>query len=135
MSYNHCFGNFSHSLGGCVCYLVSSCGSSSPSRVVYSTGLCSPSTCQLGFSLYRDCEPSSCQPSCAVPSPCQLFCYRPRTSMICSPCQSTYTGSLGFRSKSSCSLGYRSRSCYSQGCGSNGFRPLSYGVHGFPFLG
>ncbi|XP_016017831.2 keratin-associated protein 13-1-like [Rousettus aegyptiacus] len=141
MSYNCCSGNFSsRSLG---CYLSSprsSCGSSYPSNLVYSTGLCSPSTCQLGSSLYRGsqetcCEPTSCQTSCVVSSPCQTACYRPRTSTLCSPCRSAYTVSLGSGSSRRCSLGYGSRSCYSLGCGSRVFRPLGYGVCGFPAWG
>ncbi|XP_049714210.1 keratin-associated protein 13-1-like [Elephas maximus indicus] len=129
MSYSCCSGKFSsRSLGGCVRF-------SSPSHLVYSTGLCSPSTCQLGSSLYRGCKPSSYQRSCVVSSPCQISCYQPRTSMLCSPCQTTYNASLGFGSRSSCSLGYGSRGRYSLSCGSSGFRPLSYGICGFPSLG
>nr|XP_023403955.1 keratin-associated protein 13-1-like [Loxodonta africana] len=129
MSYSCCSGKFSsRSLGGCVRF-------SSPSHLVYSTGLCSPSTCQLGSSLYRGCKPSSYQPSCVVSIPCQTSWYQPRTSTLCSPCQMTNTASLGFGSRSGCFLNYGSRSCYSLGCGSRGFRPLGYGVCGFPSLG
>ncbi|KAM5278438.1 keratin-associated protein 13-1-like [Hipposideros larvatus] len=141
MSYNCCTGNFSsRSLGGSLCYPGSSCGSSYPSNLVYTTGRCSPSTCQLGSSLYNGCqdtccEPISCRTPCVVSSPCQTPCYRPRTSTLCRPCPSAFSGSLGCGSSSSCSLGYGSRSCYSQGCGSSGFRPLRYGVCGFPSLG
>ncbi|XP_005376025.1 PREDICTED: keratin-associated protein 13-1-like [Chinchilla lanigera] len=80
-------------------------------------------------------EPSSCQRSCVVSSPCQTSCYRPRPSKFCSPCQTTYSGSLGFGSSSCHSLGYGSRGCYSSGCGSSGFRPLGYGVRAFPSFG
>ncbi|XP_062933736.1 keratin-associated protein 13-1-like [Cynocephalus volans] len=138
MSYNCCSGNFSaRSFGGCLRYPVSSCGSSFPSNLIYRTNLCSPSTCQLGSSLYSGCqetccEPTSCQTSCVVSSPCQTSCYRPRTSTLCSPCQTTYAGSLGFGSSSCRSLGCGSRSSYSLGCGTSGFRPLRYGVCGFP---
>ncbi|XP_032946115.1 keratin-associated protein 13-1-like [Rhinolophus ferrumequinum] len=151
MSYNCCSGNFSsRSLGGYLHYPGSCCGSSYPSNLVYSTDRCSPSTCQLGSSLYGDCqetccEPTSCQTSCVVSRPCQTSCYRPRTSTLCIPCPPTYTGSLGCGSSSSCSLGYGSRSRFSLGygsrsryslsCGSSGFRPLGYGVCGFPSLG
>nr|XP_019585478.1 PREDICTED: keratin-associated protein 13-2-like [Rhinolophus sinicus] len=141
MSYNCCSGNFSsRSLGGYLRYPDSCCGSSYPSNLVYSTDRCSPSTCQLGSSLYRGCwdtccEPTSCQTSCVVSRPCQTSCYRPRTSTLCIPCPPTYTGSLGCGSSSSCSLGYGSRSRYSLSCGSSGFRPLGYGVCGFPSLG
>ncbi|PNI61603.1 KRTAP13-1 isoform 1 [Pan troglodytes] len=141
MSYNCCSGNFSsRSCGGYLHYPASSCGFSYPSNQVYSTDLCSPSTCQLGSSLYRGCqqtcwEPTSCQTSYVESSPCQTSCYRPRTSLLCSPCQTTYSGSLGFGSSSCCSLGYGSRSCYSVGCGSSGFRSLGYGGCGFPSLG
>ncbi|XP_049714452.1 keratin-associated protein 13-2-like [Elephas maximus indicus] len=139
-SYNCCSGKFSHSLGSCVRYPGSFWGSSSHSHLVYSTGLCSPSTCQLGPSLYRGyqetcCKPNSYQPSCVVSNPSQTYCYCPRTSTLYSSCQMTYTASLGFSSRSNCSLDYRSRSCYSQGCRSTGFRPLGYRVCGFCSLG
>ncbi|XP_069328484.1 keratin-associated protein 13-2-like [Eulemur rufifrons] len=139
MPYNCCSGNFSScSFGGYLRYPSSSCGSSFPSNLVYSPDLCSPSTCQLGSSLCSDfqenChEPTSFQTSYVVSSPCQTSCYRPRTSLICSPCQATYSPSLGFGSSSCRSLGYGSRSCYSVGCGSSGFRPLSYRGCGFGY--
>ncbi|ELK15935.1 keratin-associated protein 13-1 [Pteropus alecto] len=126
MSYNCCSGNFSsRSFGGYLQSPRSSCGSSYPSNLV-----CSPSTCQLASSLYRGCQETCCEPtsyqtSCVVSSPCQSSCYRPRTSTPCSPCRSAYTVSLGSGSSSSCSLG----------CGSRIFRPLSYGVCGFPAWG
>ncbi|XP_049714219.1 keratin-associated protein 13-1-like [Elephas maximus indicus] len=138
MTYSCCSGNFStRSLRGSLCYPGSSCGSSFPSHLVYSTGLCSPSTCQLGSSVYRGCQKTCCKPrsyerSCVMSSPCQTPSYHPRTSTLCSPCQTTYTTSLGFGSRSCHSLGYASRSCYSLGCRSSGFRPLGYG---FPSLG
>ncbi|XP_004429605.1 PREDICTED: keratin-associated protein 13-1-like [Ceratotherium simum simum] len=133
MSYNCCSGNFSScSLGGYLRYPRSSCGSSYPSNLVYSTALYSPSTCQLGSSLYGGCrktywEPTRYQTSCVVSSPCQTSCYRPRTYTLWRPCQSAYTGSLGC-------LGYGSRSSCSLGYGSSGFRSLRYGVCGFPTL-
>ncbi|XP_016017834.2 keratin-associated protein 13-1-like [Rousettus aegyptiacus] len=121
MSYNCCSGNFSsRSLGGYLSSPRSSCGSSYPSNLVYSTGLCSPSTCQLSSSLYR-----GSQETCCEPITCQTSCYHPRTSVLCSPCRSTYTTSLRSGSSSS---------CYSLGCGSRSFRSLDSGVCGFPFL-
>lgn len=141
MSYNCCFRNFSSCfLGDHLRYSGSSCVSSYPRNLVYSTGLCSPSTCQLGSSLYKGCqkirrrEPIRCQTSPVVTIPRQKSCHRPRTSTLYSPCWTTYAGSLGSRSSRSCSLGYGSRSCYSLGCGSSGFRPLAYRVCGFPSL-
>ncbi|XP_026966482.1 keratin-associated protein 13-2-like [Sagmatias obliquidens] len=126
MSYNCCSGNFSHSLGDHLSYPGSSCGSSYPSNLVYSTDCCSPSTCQ---------------PSCVVFSPRLMSCYSLRTSMLCRHFQITYYGSLDCGSIRGCSLGYGSRSSYSLdygsrsssslGCGSSVFRPLCYGVHGF----
>ncbi|XP_047732094.1 keratin-associated protein 13-2-like [Prionailurus viverrinus] len=130
MTYSCCSGNVaSQSLGGYLRYPSSSCGSSSPSNLVYRTDLCSPSPCQLGSSLYSgcqetSCEPTSCQTSCVVSSPCQTSCSRPRTSTFCGPFQTTYSGSVGCGS----------RSCYFLGCGSSGFKPLGYGVCGFPSL-
>ncbi|XP_045413921.1 keratin-associated protein 13-2-like [Lemur catta] len=129
MSYNCCSANFSsHSFVGYLHYPSSPCGSSFPSNLVYSPDLCSPSTCQLGSSLYSDfqenChEPTSIRTSYVVSSPCQTSCYCPRTSLLCSPCQTTYSGSLGFGSSSCRSLGY----------GSSGFRPLSYRGCGFGY--
>ncbi|XP_014722125.3 keratin-associated protein 13-1 [Equus asinus] len=140
MSYSCCSGKFSsRSLGGYLRYPGSFCGSSYPSNLVYSTDLCSPSTCQLGSSFYSGCgetcwKPLRYQMSCVVSSPCQRSCYRPRISTVCSPCRSTYARSLVSGSSSCCSLSYGSRSCYSLGCGSGGFRPLGYGVCGFPSL-
>ncbi|XP_004429606.1 PREDICTED: keratin-associated protein 13-1-like [Ceratotherium simum simum] len=131
MSYNCCSGNFSScSLGGYLRYPGFSCGYSYPSNLVYRTDFHSPSTCQLGSSLYSGCqktcwEPTRYQAPCVVSSPCQRSCYRPRTYTLCSPCRSTYAVYLGSGS----------RSCYSLGCGSRGFRPLAYGVCGFPSLG
>ncbi|XP_037706900.1 keratin-associated protein 13-1-like [Choloepus didactylus] len=138
MSSNCCYGNFfSCSLGRPLHYLSSSCNSSYPSNLVYSTDICSPRTCQLGTSLYSGCQENSCEPnSCQTSqSPYQTSCYRPRTSILCSPCQTTYTGPLGFGSRSSCSLSYGSKSCYPLGCGSSCIRPLGYGIHGYPSLG
>uniref|UniRef100_A0A8C9CRS1 Keratin-associated protein n=1 Tax=Phocoena sinus TaxID=42100 RepID=A0A8C9CRS1_PHOSS len=110
MSYNGCPGNFpSCSLG---CYLRCP-GSFQPSNLVYSTDLCSPSTCLL--------EPIRFQTSRVVSFPCQSSCYHPRTSRLCSSCWTTYASCLGFNSSS-------------LGCGSSVFRPLCYGVHGFPSL-
>uniref|UniRef100_A0A452ECK9 Keratin-associated protein n=1 Tax=Capra hircus TaxID=9925 RepID=A0A452ECK9_CAPHI len=123
MSYNCCSGNFSsRSLQDHLRYSGSSCGSSFPSNLVYSTDLCSPSSCQLGSSLYSQetcCEPIRTQT--VVSRPCQTSCYRPRTSTFSSPCQTTFPGSLGYRSSS-------------LGCGGRGFRRLGYGICGFPVL-
>ncbi|XP_058379371.1 keratin-associated protein 13-2-like [Diceros bicornis minor] len=131
MSYNCCSGKFSScSLGGYLRYPGSSCGSSYPSKLIYHTDLCSPSTCQLGSSLYSGCqrtcwEPTRYQTPCVVSRPCQTSSYGLRTSTLRSPCWTTYAGSLGFGS----------RSCYSLGCGSSVFKPLGYRVYGFPTLG
>lgn len=89
---------------------------STQNNLVYSTNLCSPSTCQGGFSVCSDCqetcsEPIRCQAFCVVSSPC----YHLRTSTFFSPCQRTFSGSLGFGSSNfgsfgcgSPSLGFRS---------------------------
>uniref|UniRef100_A0A2K6G849 Keratin-associated protein n=1 Tax=Propithecus coquereli TaxID=379532 RepID=A0A2K6G849_PROCO len=120
MPYSCCCGKVSsHSFGGYLRYPGTSCGSSYPSNLVYRTDLCSPSTCQLGSSLY-----SGCQETYSEPTSCQTSCYRPRTSPLCSPCQTTYSESLGFGSSS----------CRSLGCGPNGFRPLGCGGCSFPSL-
>ncbi|XP_016017826.2 keratin-associated protein 13-1-like [Rousettus aegyptiacus] len=141
MSYNCCSRNFSLPCGSYLGSPGSSCGSSYPSNLVYSTGLCSPNTCQLGSSLYRGCQnswckPTSCQASCVVSSYCpRTSCYPLRTSTLFGPCPSTYSVSLGSGSHRGCSLGYGSRSCYSLGCGFSGFGPLGYRICGFPTLG
>ncbi|XP_040121984.1 keratin-associated protein 13-2-like [Oryx dammah] len=113
-------------------------GSSFPSNLVYSTDFCSPSSCQLGSSLYNQeicCEPIRTQTSHVVSSPCLTSCYHPRTSTFFSPCWTTHLGSLGFRSSKDCSLNPGSKGCCLLGCGSSGFRPLGYGVWGSPTLG
>ncbi|EHB02558.1 Keratin-associated protein 13-1 [Heterocephalus glaber] len=141
MTYGCSSGNFSsRSVGGYLQYPGSSCGSSYPGNLVYSSNLWSPTNYQLGSSLssrYQEtcCEPISCHRPCVVSRPCQTSCYCPRVSTLYSPCQTTYSGSLGFGSSSCRSLGYGSRSCYSLGCGSSGSRPQGYGIHGFPSLG
>ncbi|XP_049641529.1 keratin-associated protein 13-1-like [Suncus etruscus] len=137
MSSNCCSGSFSTSSrgGSRRCSSLFPC---SPSNLVYSTDICSPSTSQLGSSLYTGCgettcEPTRCQRSIVVSRPCQTSCFQPRSTFLCSPCD-TYTGSLNCRPSSSCSLGYGSRSCYSLGCGFQGLRSRSYGVCSFPSL-
>ncbi|XP_010336636.2 keratin-associated protein 13-3 [Saimiri boliviensis] len=138
MSFNCCSRNFSsHSCGGYLPYPGSSCGSSYPSNLVYSTDLCSPRTSQLGSCLYRACEetywdPTSCQTSCVKSSPCQTFCCYLRTPMLCNSCSTVQSKSLGFGSSSCCSHSNGSRSCSSLSYGSNGFRTLNYGIHAFP---
>ncbi|KAL2805338.1 keratin-associated protein 15-1, partial [Daubentonia madagascariensis] len=83
MSCNYSSGNFSsRSLGGYRGYPASTYDSFYPSNVVYS-----PSTCQLGSSLYSGCqetccEPTSCQTSFVVSSPCQASCYRPKNTIF-----------------------------------------------------
>ncbi|XP_076973770.1 keratin-associated protein 13-1-like [Tamandua tetradactyla] len=132
----YCSGNFSScSLRSSLRHLGSTCVSSYPSNLVYSTDLCSPST-----SLYSGCQetcykPSGCGVSCAVSKPCPTSCYRPRTSVLCSPCQPTYPRSLDCGTRSTCTLGYGARSCYSLGCGTTGFRSLGCGIGSFPLLG
>ncbi|XP_076973767.1 keratin-associated protein 13-1-like [Tamandua tetradactyla] len=133
MPFNCSSENFSLcSLGSSLCYPGSTGGSSYPSNLVYSTNICPPSvaTYKVGSSLYNGCqktcqEPSSCHTSYVVSSPCQTSSYHPRTSILCSPCPTTYTGCLG----------YGSRSFYSLGCGSRGFQPLGYDSYDFPSLG
>ncbi|CAK7319169.1 keratin-associated protein 14-like [Vulpes vulpes] len=128
MSYGCCSGNFSsQSLGGFLNYPGSFCGSSYPSNLFCGTNFRSPRTFQLGSSLNSDCqeigcEPTSCRTSYLVSSPCQTSCYPSRTSMLYGPCQTTYTGSLGFGSS-----GFQSF-----GCGSPS---LGFGWSGFPSVG
>ncbi|XP_022371861.1 keratin-associated protein 13-1-like [Enhydra lutris kenyoni] len=141
MSYSCCSENYSScSFGGYLHSPRSSSGSSYPSNLFCSTNLCSPSTSQLDSSPSSGCQdtcykPTSCQTSCVASRPCQTSCYHTRISTLCSPCQMTCSGSLSFGSSSCHSLGYGSRSSYSLGCESQGFRPMNYGVCGFPSLG
>ncbi|CAO2632289.1 Keratin-associated protein 13-3 [Lemmus lemmus] len=132
MVYSCCSGNFSsRSLRRCLPTSGSSCGSSYPSNLVYTTTSCSPSPFQVESSVNTGSEetciePTSCQRSCVVSRPCQTACYYLRSFTPYSPCQGTYAGSLSFGSSSCRSLGYVSRSCYSGGCGSCGFSPLCF---------
>ncbi|KAG5215642.1 hypothetical protein JEQ12_001218 [Ovis aries] len=100
MSYNCCSRNFSScSLGGHLRYSGSSCGSSFPRNLVYSTDLCPRSSCQLGSSLYSRetcCVPIRTQTFRVVSRPCQTSCRRRRTSTFSSPCKTTHHGSLGY---------------------------------------
>ncbi|KAM7248024.1 hypothetical protein CapIbe_000063 [Capra ibex] len=132
MSYNCCSGNFSsRSLRDHLRYSGSSCGSSIPSNLVYRTDLYSPSSCQLGSSLYSQetcCEPIRTQT--VVSSPCQTSCYRPRTSTSFSPCQTTCSGSLGFGSSNLQSAGQ----VPSLGFGSSGFQSVGHSPNIFSSL-
>ncbi|XP_006988014.2 keratin-associated protein 13-1-like [Peromyscus maniculatus bairdii] len=132
-----CSGSVSTSSRTCLHSSGSSCGSSYPSNLIYTTTNCSPSTCQLESSLNTSCqetciEPTSCQSSCVVSSPCQTACYYSRSSTSCSPCQEAYTGSLGFGPSSFHSLDCGSSRYYIVGCTPSGFEYLYYVVSGFP---
>ncbi|XP_047730010.1 keratin-associated protein 13-1-like [Prionailurus viverrinus] len=137
MSHNCCSGNISsQSLGGFLRYPGSSCGSLYPNNLFFSTNLRSPSSCQLGSSLYSGCQETCCDPtgfrtSYLVSSPCQTSCYRPRTSMFYSPCQTTYSGSLDFGSNGFQSFGYGSPFL---GFGSSGFQSMGCGPNAFSSL-
>ncbi|XP_041534606.1 keratin-associated protein 13-1-like [Microtus oregoni] len=140
MAYSCCSGNFSSSsFRRCLPSSGSSCGSSYPSNLVYTTTSFSPRPCLVESTVNTGCqetfiEPTSCQKPCVKSRPCQSAWYYPRSSTPCSPYQGTYYGSLGFGSNSCHSLGYGSRSCYSGDCGSSGFRSLNCGVSHFPSL-
>ncbi|XP_075859116.1 keratin-associated protein 15-1-like [Microcebus murinus] len=127
MSYNYRSGKFSsRSLGGYLGYPASTYDSLYPSNVD-----CYPSTCQLGSSLYSDCqetccEPTSCQTSYVASSPCQTSCYRPENTIFCSPCQRNYPGSLGYGNAGLGSFGYGCSGFQSLGCGSRFYRPTFF---------
>ncbi|XP_019585476.2 keratin-associated protein 15-1 [Rhinolophus sinicus] len=123
MSYNCSSGNFSsRSLGGCLQYPVSFYNSSYPSNVV-----CSPSSCQLGSSLYSGCQETCFEPtSCQTPSSVARSCFRPKNSIFCSPCQTNYTGSLGCGNIGLGPFGYGSTGFQSPGCGSSFYRPTYF---------
>ena len=120
MSFNCSTGNFSsRSLGGYLGVPVSTCESFCPSNVIYS-----PSTFHLGSTLCGGCQdnffrPISFQTPCAVTRSFQTSCSRPQNFIFSRPCQTTYTGSLGF---GNIGIG-------SFGCGSTGFRSLGCGFN------
>ncbi|KAM7322260.1 hypothetical protein ACRRTK_019101 [Alexandromys fortis] len=107
MTYSCCSGNFSsRSFRRCLPSSGSSCGSSYPSNLVYTTTSCSPRPCQVESSLNTRCqeiciEPTSCQRSCVVSRPCQVdsslntrckeICIEPtscqRSCVVSRPCQ------------------------------------------------
>ncbi|XP_057619809.1 keratin-associated protein 13-2-like [Chionomys nivalis] len=85
--------------------------------------------CQVESSVNTGCqetciEPTRCQRSCVVSRPCQTACNYPGIATLCSPCQGTCAGSLGFWCSSYQSLG----------CGSSGFRSMTYRLYNFPSL-
>lgn len=117
MSFNCSMRNSSCSLGGYLGVPVSTCDSFYPSNVVSS-----PSTFQLGSTLYGGCQenvfrPISFQTPCAVTRSFQTSCSHPQNFIFRSPCQTIYTGSLGF---GNIGLG-------SFGCGNTGFQSLGSG--------
>uniref|UniRef100_A0A8C8Z091 Keratin-associated protein n=1 Tax=Prolemur simus TaxID=1328070 RepID=A0A8C8Z091_PROSS len=116
----------SRSLGGYLGYPASTCDSSYPSNVDYS-----PSTCQLGSSLYSDCQETCCEPtgfqtSYVVSRPCQTSFYRPENTVFCSPCQTNYPGSLVYGNSGFGSFGYGSAGFQSLGCGSRFYHPTFF---------
>ncbi|KAH0505106.1 Keratin-associated protein 13-3 [Microtus ochrogaster] len=78
MAYSCCSGAFSScSLRHSLPSSGSPCGSSYPSKLVYTTTSCSPNTCQVESSLNTGCqeaciEPTHYQRSCVVSIPCQV---------------------------------------------------------------
>ncbi|KAH0505109.1 Keratin-associated protein 13-2 [Microtus ochrogaster] len=138
MTCDCCSGNFSTSFRPCLPSSGSSCGSSYPSNLVYTTTSCSPSPCQVESSLNTGCqeiciEPINCQRSYVVLSPCQTACSYRRSSTPCSPCQGTYAGSLSFGPSHFHSLDGGSSRCYTVGCGPSGLESLYCRVSGVPF--
>uniref|UniRef100_A0A4X1SK66 Keratin-associated protein n=1 Tax=Sus scrofa TaxID=9823 RepID=A0A4X1SK66_PIG len=147
------------SYNGQLCYPCSSCGSFYPSNLVYSTDLCSLSTCQQASSLYSGCQEACCEPlryqtSHLVSRPCQMSCYiqpedcfekptRCQTSLVVSsPCQmSCYCPRISvhcspFWSTYPGSLGFRSNSFSSlssgsRSCYSVGCESSSFGPRGY----
>ena len=81
----------------------------------------SPGTCQLGPSLYGGCQDTYC-----APSSCQTSCFRPRTSIFCSPCPSSSSGSLGCGHRGLGPFGYGSPQVQSLGCGPSVCRPTCF---------
>ncbi|XP_075810018.1 keratin-associated protein 13-1-like isoform X1 [Microtus pennsylvanicus] len=160
MTYSCCSGNFSStSFRRCLPSSGSSCGSSYPSNLVYTTTSCSPSTCQVESSLNTRCqetciEPTSCRRSCVMSSPCQVestvntrcqeTCIEPtscqRSCVVSRPCQ---TACYYPRSSTPCSpcqgtyagsLSFGSSSCRSLGYGSGSCYSGGCGSSGFRSL-
>nr|XP_048278919.1 keratin-associated protein 13-1-like [Myodes glareolus] len=160
MAYSCCSGNFSsRSFRRCLPSSGSSCGSSYPSNLVYTTTSCSPSPCQVESSVNTGCqetciEPTSCHRSCVVSRPCQAesslntgcqeTCIEPtscrRSCVVSRPCQ---TACYYPRSSTPCSpcwgtyagsLGFGSSSCHSPGYGSRSCYSRGCGSNGFRFL-
>ncbi|XP_059021078.1 keratin-associated protein 15-1 [Mustela lutreola] len=120
MHYNCSPGNFSsHSLGVHLGYPCSTYNSFYPSNVVYS-----PSTCQLGSSVFggyqkMGFEPASLGTSCAGARSYQKSCFHPKNSIFFSPCQTNYMESLGCGNIGLGSLHCGSTGFQSLGCGSS----------------
>ncbi|XP_075810097.1 keratin-associated protein 13-2-like isoform X1 [Microtus pennsylvanicus] len=160
MAYSCCSGNFSsRSFRPCLPSSGSSCGSSYPSNLVYTTTSCSPRTCQVASSLNTRCqetciEPTSCQRSRVVSRPCQVessvntgcqeTCIEPtscqRSRVVSRPCQ---TACYYPRSSTPCSpcrgtyagsLSFGSSSCRSLGYGSRSCYSGGYGSSGLRSL-
>ncbi|XP_003467213.1 keratin-associated protein 14-like [Cavia porcellus] len=111
-------------------YPSSSCGSSYPSKLVYSTELQTPITYQLDSPLYSGCqetfsEPFSCQRSYVV----SQFC--PKISTLGNTCQTSFSGPLSFGSRGVQSFGYGYPSL---GFGSTGFHSVGCGPRTISFL-
>ncbi|XP_032721420.1 keratin-associated protein 15-1 [Lontra canadensis] len=127
MHYNRSPGKFSsHSLGGYLGYPCSTYNSFYPSNVVYS-----PSTCQLGSSVFGGyqkicCEPTSLRASCAGARSYQKSCFHPKNSIFFSPCQTNYMGSLGCGNIGLGSLHCGSTGFQSLGCGSSFSHPTYF---------
>ncbi|EDM10667.1 similar to anagen-specific protein mKAP13 (predicted) [Rattus norvegicus] len=133
---NSCSGTFSQSFGVQLQNPISSCGSSYPNNVFYSTDLQTPITHQLGSSLHSGCqetfcEPTGCQTSYVVSRPCQRPFYSQGIRGSFSPCQSTFSGSLGLGSR-----GFQSFGCGypTPGFGSHGFQSVGCGTRTFSSL-
>lgn len=127
MHYSCNSGNLSsHSLGGYLGYPVSTSDSFYPTNGVYS-----PSTCQLGSSLFDSCqetccEPTSCWTSCTGARSYQASCFRPKNSIFFNPCQTNYTGSLGCGNIGLGSFGCGGSGFPSLGCGASFCRPTYF---------
>lgn len=104
----------------------SSCESVFQGNAVYSPGSCQPGPCQPG-----PCRPGpslygSCQDAYCAPASCQTSCFRPRTSILCSPCPSSYSGSSGCGHSGPGPFGYGSPHLQSLGCGPSFHRPTCF---------
>ncbi|EHB02563.1 Keratin-associated protein 15-1 [Heterocephalus glaber] len=128
MSYNFSSGNFSsQSFGGFLRPTVSAYNSVYPTNVIIPL-----KTYQLGSSIYSGqqesfCEPIGNQTSCTGTRSFQTSCFHPSNSISFRPCQTNYTGSLGYGNTGLAPFGHGNTVFGCCGHRNTGFRYLGNG--------